>query len=210
MKASVLWLFVVGGAFYYRSIGNNAGVTHPGSSRSLPAALDYPNLNIPPSGTTTKRSKQKSKAADTDNPYAANPYSADVPDFPLPAMPATADSIEPTAPKTLARKDTKPEASRLVGEGDVLFPAKANGTVYRHSEVDIPAEVISHAEPIYNRADVKAPGMVQVEAVLQPDGTITDIRVLKGLSPTLTSAAIKAARAITFKPAIKTASRYRC
>ncbi|MCP9495198.1 MAG: energy transducer TonB [Pyrinomonadaceae bacterium MAG19_C2-C3] len=203
----IVAVFVVGGAFYYRSVGNNAGVSRPGSSRALPASADNSNLNLPPSGTTTKRSqgksKDSSKAANTDNPYAANPYSADMPDLTFPAMPATADSIEPTAPKTLARKEPKPDELRMMNEGGVMFPAKANGTVYRHSEVDTPAEIISHTEPIYNRADVKTPGMVQVEAVLRPDGTITDVRVLKALSPVLTSAAIKAARAITFTPAIK-------
>jgi protein TonB len=65
-------------------------------------------------------------------------------------------------------------------------------------------ELLKEVKPQYTADAMRAKiqGTVEVECIVQPDGTVTDIRVVKSLDPTfgLDQEAIKAARQWRFRP----------
>jgi len=196
------------GAFLWFIAANNS------NSAATSSVANTPPLNADhPASTTlssnyTNRSKRKDKTAAAYSPYVAG----------IPALPpAQLDHSSPTGtpdeiPSLPAsnehgaapRRAARPEPLRMVNEGEVLFPAKPpGGTVYRRNEVDMPAELLARPEPVFTAEGTLTSGTVRLEAVCRPDRMVTDIRIVKGLPNGLTWAAVKAARGITFTPAMK-------
>ena len=81
----------------------------------------------------------------------------------------------------------------------------ADRTVFSMREVTTKARVTSKPVPAFTEAARSAgiSGIVRLRMVLDKDGTVKHILVVRGLSHGLTQAAIKAAQAIKFEPAIK-------
>jgi TonB family protein len=71
-------------------------------------------------------------------------------------------------------------------------------------QVTMPS-VISEVKPSYNAEAMRAriQGIVKVEVVVQPDGTVGDVRILQGLDPLLDPEAIAAVKKWRFKPGMK-------
>ena len=72
-------------------------------------------------------------------------------------------------------------------------------------ELDKKARIRSKPEPKFTRADVAAhrSETITLSVVLCGSGTVTDIRVIKGISDEMDQEAIKAVRQIQFTPAEK-------
>lgn len=197
----------------YLLFSNRSASTTPASVPRSDAT--YPVYTYPqPTGAATRTPARRAKAADAPHPYIASvpddpyrPYEYPPDDSSPEVKPSAVASIVPAAPvepKAIAPKKMKTEPARLVEEGDVLFPAKAaTAAIYRKSEVDAPAALLDRPEPAFTAEGARTSGTVRLEAVLRPDGTVTDIKVVKGLPHGLTWAAVQAARAITFTPAYK-------
>ena len=77
--------------------------------------------------------------------------------------------------------------------------------VYSGKEVDTKVRVLSKPEPEYNKKDLQksAPGAIVLRAVFCGSGKITDVKLQRGLSPSLDERAVEAARKIRFIPAEK-------
>jgi TonB family protein len=77
--------------------------------------------------------------------------------------------------------------------------------VFRVSEVSQRAEFKSRPEPLYTpeARDAGIEGVIRLRMVLSDSGKVTNIAVMRGLPGGLNEQAIKAARKIKFKPAIK-------
>lgn len=220
------FLILIVATILSNSMGRNSGVTSSslGANANLSSSAGaFTDDDAPPPGSSAK-SKRKGKAADLDEPYLS-PYSAPyeptdvaVPPVTYPAavtpvgVPDVTESYEPTPPGVTKPKPAKPElpnvpktaTARIVSDGDVFFSSRATGDkVYSKSEVDAPAQLVYRPEPIRSGDTVGSSGVVRLEAVCRADGTVTDIRVIKGLPNELTWATVQAARAITFTPATK-------
>lgn len=206
------------------SLGANANL-----SSSTGAFTDY---EAPPPGSSGKSKRGKAKAAEFDDPYGA-PYGPSDDSIPLPAeikapppdyfptpiigapdvaAPADVEPVVTIPPSSASPKIAKPETRKevsstvvkLVNDGDVFFLSRAAaGKVYSKNEVDGPAQLIYRPEPVRTGESVGSSGVVRLEAVCRADGTVTDIRVIKGLPNELTWAAVQAARGITFTPSTK-------
>jgi TonB family protein len=96
------------------------------------------------------------------------------------------------------------------GQGSGLGPGSGGGTgggAYRPgSGVSLP-EVIREVKPAYTAEAMRAKvqGVVWLECIVMPDGTIGDVKVTKSLDPVfgLDQEAIKAARQWRFRPGIR-------
>jgi len=77
--------------------------------------------------------------------------------------------------------------------------------VYSGKEVDTKVRVLSKPEPEYNKKDLQksAPGAIVLRAIFCGSGKITDVKLQRGLSPSLDERAVEAARKIRFIPAEK-------
>ena len=85
-----------------------------------------------------------------------------------------------------------------------LFDA-ADGRIYKGAEVDTKIRLIKKPPPGYpeQAKSEQITGVVVLRCVFAADGTVTNIRVIKGLPNGLTEKAIEAARQIKFIPATK-------
>lgn len=78
--------------------------------------------------------------------------------------------------------------------------------VYTRDEVSKPAVIVSMPEPVYHNAGEKLldlSGEVKISVVLSASGHVREVEVLEGLAKNQNFAALKAARRITFIPAVK-------
>ncbi|HEX8117211.1 MAG TPA: energy transducer TonB, partial [Pyrinomonadaceae bacterium] len=78
--------------------------------------------------------------------------------------------------------------------------------VYTFGEVTKPAVILSMPDVVYHRSGAKlldVGGLVKVSVVLTASGRVADAQVVEGLSQNQNFAALKAARRITFMPALK-------
>jgi TonB family protein len=88
----------------------------------------------------------------------------------------------------------------------VLLTAVPAVRIYKPGEAGVTnPTVISDVKPQYTPDALKAriEGTVTVECVVRPDGSVSDIRVVKSLDPDLDQQAIKAARQWRFAPGMK-------
>lgn len=81
----------------------------------------------------------------------------------------------------------------------------ALGEVYKGSEVDSKIRLIRKPEPTYSEEakSEQIRGTVILKCIFAADGTVTNIRVVRGLPGGLTERSIEAARKIKFIPATK-------
>jgi TonB family protein len=86
-------------------------------------------------------------------------------------------------------------------------PARCTGlrVAYKMKEVDGKAKLTDRAQPSYTEAarENRVEGVVRLRVVLCPSGSVSNVRVVKGLPDGLTEQAIVAARKIKFEPAEK-------
>ncbi|HEX8281759.1 MAG TPA: energy transducer TonB [Pyrinomonadaceae bacterium] len=85
-------------------------------------------------------------------------------------------------------------------------PTPAQERVYTREEVSKPAVIISMPEPVYSNWAGKLldlSGAVKISVVLTASGRVANAEVIEGLSKNQNFASLKAARRITFMPAIK-------
>jgi TonB family protein len=77
--------------------------------------------------------------------------------------------------------------------------------IVKGNEVDKKVKIHRKPEPKFTKRDKEAHGSerITLSAIFCGSGTVTDIRVTKGLSDAMDEAAIKAARQIQFTPAEK-------
>lgn len=77
--------------------------------------------------------------------------------------------------------------------------------IVRGNEVDKKVKIHRKPDPKFTKRDAEAHASerITLSAVFCGSGTVTDIRVTKGLSDAMDEAAIKAARLIQFTPAEK-------
>jgi len=92
--------------------------------------------------------------------------------------------------------------------GSMLFYGRAEGEhpdIFRGSEVTVRATILGKPEPGYSEDARRnnVAGTVRLRAVLAADGRVRNIAVIRGLPDGLTEMAVRAARAIKFKPASK-------
>ena len=92
-------------------------------------------------------------------------------------------------------------------DADVNSPSKQRSDrVYETSEPGLTMpRVISEARPSYTRDAMRAKieGTVVLSAVVEPDGTVGDVKVIRSLSPDLDAEAIRAAKRWQFEPGKK-------
>lgn len=92
-----------------------------------------------------------------------------------------------------------------MGVPDSSEESNTGEKIYRERDVDVKARLLTKPEPAYTK-DARAnkiEGSVILVAVLSKTGRVENIRVFEGLPYGLTEQAIKAARKITFAPAMK-------
>lgn len=79
------------------------------------------------------------------------------------------------------------------------------GRVYTTREVDQKAKIGRRPEPKYpaRLRGRRRSGQVKVQAVLRPDGTVTDIEILETTDEVYNQTSVEAAKKITFEPALK-------
>lgn len=90
--------------------------------------------------------------------------------------------------------------------GSMLFYGRAGGQhpdIFRGSEVTVRATVLSKPEPGFTEEARRnnVAGTIRLRAVFAADGRVRNIAVVRSLPDGLTERAIRAARAIKFKPA---------
>jgi periplasmic protein TonB len=96
------------------------------------------------------------------------------------------------------------------GTGSGLGPGSGGGTgggIYRPgSGVTLP-EIITEVKPAYTSDAMRAKvqGTVLLEAVVRPDGSVSEVRIVRSLDPTfgLDNEAVKAARQWRFRPGMR-------
>lgn len=116
------------------------------------------------------------------------------------ALPTALIAAEEPRPQPIAIA----EPLRLIPDGAVLFASpRPSDAVYRRGEVDRPVEITEMPQPLRTRESSRTSGTVRLRAVFRPTGEVTDITVLRGLPHGLSWCAVKAARAIRFRPAVK-------
>jgi TonB family protein len=98
-------------------------------------------------------------------------------------------------------------AAAVIAQEPTPTPKKLECSVPidKGKELDKKAKIRSKPEPKFTRADVEAhrSETITLSAVLCGSGTVTDIRVTKGISDAMDQEAIKAVRQIQFTPAEK-------
>lgn len=106
--------------------------------------------------------------------------------------------IIPPAPQPQGGSAAKTTPGDAVDEGDY-------NRVFSGREVTQKVRVLSKPEPVYTESARKyqITGTVVLRALFSADGKVTDIYVIKKLPHGLTGACIKAARGISFTPAVK-------
>jgi TonB family protein len=84
-------------------------------------------------------------------------------------------------------------------------PQVGESRVYKPGDGVSAPVVVKEAKPQYTPEAKKAKiqGVVTLECVVQPDGTVGDVRVTKALNPGLDQEAIKAVKQWRFKPGHK-------
>ena len=100
-----------------------------------------------------------------------------------------------------AMKDGKPVAALVTVE--MTFTLR-DRQVYDKTFTEVKAPVVlKERKPSYTAEAMhrKAEGSVEVEGIVQADGTITDLRVLKALDPDLDAEALAVVKQWTFRPA---------
>ena len=90
-------------------------------------------------------------------------------------------------------------------EGASRLSPEIGQTVYKGSEVDTKARLVSKPEPVYTEAAKKRGivGTVILKVVFSASGKVTNIRVVQGMPHGLTERAIVAARQLKFIPATR-------
>jgi TonB family protein len=96
------------------------------------------------------------------------------------------------------------------GTGSGLGPGSGGGTgggAYRPGSGIVNPEVLKEVRPAYTAEAMRAKvqGVVWLECIVMPDGTVGDVRITKSLDPVfgLDQEAIKAARQWRFKPGMR-------
>jgi TonB family protein len=96
------------------------------------------------------------------------------------------------------------------GDGSGLGPGRGGGTgggAYRPGAGITLPEVLKEVKPAYTAEAMRAKvqGVVWLECIVLPDGTVGDVKITKSLDPVfgLDQEAIKAARQWRFKPGMR-------
>jgi len=99
-------------------------------------------------------------------------------------------------------KDDKPVPVEVSIE---LSFALRDGPTYKVGPGVISPVLMKEVKPKYTEGAIrrKVQGLVEVEAVVKPDGTVGDVRVVKSLDEELDQQAVAAAKQWTFKPGTK-------
>ena len=101
-----------------------------------------------------------------------------------------------------ATKDAKPV--RYLVTVEMTFTLR-DRRVYDKTNTEVKAPVlVADKKPAYTPEAMRAhiEGDVEVEGIVDADGTISQVRVVKGLDPGLDANAVRAFKATTFKPAL--------
>jgi protein TonB len=101
---------------------------------------------------------------------------------------------EPKAPDTTSERPTKPRLSQPLASGE---------RVYRIGDGVTAPVSTTYVRPLYPRTamQAKVQGQVDVEFVVLRDGTVSEVRVTRALSPELDEQAVAAVRKWLFTPA---------
>ena len=121
---------------------------------------------------------------------------------PTPTPEAKPSPTLPSAPQVTADKN---EDYRCTDDGTLAHLLDREVTAYEVKEVDVKAEITEKKLPGYTREArrVGVQGIVVLKVLLQGDGKIGRVRVIRRLPYGLTENAILVACQIKFKPAMK-------
>lgn len=113
---------------------------------------------------------------------------------------------KPAAPPPVTAE--KNEQYRCTDDGSlarILERSESDEEIFTTKTVDVKAYISSRPRPQYTREGRRAgvQGYVILRVILQSNGEVGPIEVLRGLPAGLTESAIRAACKIQFKPAIK-------
>lgn len=112
--------------------------------------------------------------------------------------------LEPKLSRSM-HEEWSQRTEALLAFADIANSDPKTQTVFRSKEVDVKARILNKPPPQYSEAarQDQVTGTVILFAILTADGKVTAIHPLKSRPRGLTEQAIKAARQITFIPAMK-------
>jgi len=202
-------------AFGFGAYWSVGAVPEPETIMEPMAIFELPPLPPPPSGghsapppAPTHDPAPASQPAPTQAPTFQQPTR--VPDHLEPAPPSTSTLPEvPGVPTTtLPGNDDTPGNGKGDGKGPGTGtgdgPEEAPSGPLRLTAAMTPPVALYKVQPRYTEAARRAnvQGMVAVEAVIDEQGRVTDVRVLRGLPMGLDRAAIEAIQQWKFRPAM--------
>lgn len=179
--------------------GNRMKFPPKKADAQIPVAKERPTMPIP----TVKPTDPPPPALD----LPAKPN--DVP-FVIPGSSDVAGDALARGPGTGGGYGTGTGTGIGPGSGSGLGPGWGGGTgggAYHPGNGVSTPELIKEVKPLYTADAMRAKiqGTVEVECIVQPDGTVTDVKVVKSLDPVfgLDQEGIKAARQWRFRPGKK-------